>query len=121
MLQEVPTETLGVVPVPIELGEMLEAGTRIAGENGVGHGEHESPVGRTQERPHRRLVQATAVGREHLVEQRLRIAQAALGLARDEGARRVRQRRSLGRATSRRCAVSSRTRCAGGRTAGSGR
>ncbi len=84
VLEQVAAEALRVVAVLVQRREVVQAGARIARDDRVGHRHDERPVGRAEDGTHRRRVGRTVHGGQHLLEQRLRVAQAALGLAGDQ-------------------------------------
>ena len=84
VIEEVPAEALRIVAVGVERGEVAHAGGRIAAKHVVPHRNHQPAVGGAEDLPHRRLVGRRLAGRQHLIEQRLRVPQAAFRLTCDE-------------------------------------
>ena len=95
VLEQVAAEALRVVAVLVERRQLAQARGRVTRQHRVDHGDDERAIGRPEQRARRRLVGRALAGREHLLEQRLRVAQAALGLARDQRQRSLRQRDAL--------------------------
>ena len=64
--------------------EIPETRRGIAVQHGIGDGEDEAPIGGAQYGTRRFGVERGITGREQLLQQRLSVAQAALGLARHQ-------------------------------------
>jgi hypothetical protein len=84
VLEEITGEALRIVSVRVELAERRQTGARIAVEDAVCHREHEPPVGGAEYAAHRGIVDRPSAHGQHLLEQRLRIAEAPFRLARDQ-------------------------------------
>ena len=95
VLEQVATEALRVVAVLVERRQLAQARGGVTRQHRVDHGDDERAIGRPEQRAHRRLVGRALAGREHLLEQRLGVAQAALRLARHQRQRSLGQRDAL--------------------------
>jgi hypothetical protein len=96
VLEQVAAEATRVVAVVVERPERAHRRGRVAVEDGVGDGHHQLAVGAADHLAEDALVDLGRAGGEHLLEQRLRVAQAAVGLAREERQRGGRDRLLLG-------------------------
>ncbi len=87
VLEQVAAETPRVVAVGVERPEGAHAAGGVAVERGVGDLEHEAAIGTPDDLAHDRLVDRRDARRQHLLEEGLRVAQAAVRLACDHGER----------------------------------
>ena len=89
LLHEITAEARHLVAVPVELLDGAQTRRRIAPQDGVRDAVEDRPVGDAERALHIRLRERLAAEDDHLIEERLRVAHAAVGLARDREERRI--------------------------------
>ncbi len=96
VLEQVATEAPCVVAVRVERMERPHGGRRVTVEDGLGDGDDEPAVGAADHLAHHGVIDDLCVRREQLLEQRLRVAEAPVGLAGEQRYGLGRERSPLG-------------------------